>query len=797
MIRKRTALWLVLSTGAQAETPLAIETPSSINESRQSLQNNAKEINQLVEEKRHQQITQHNTGQSELSRPENPAAPELPEDTQCLPINGVYIQGITLLTEDDLNELSAIPEQCIHPENINLLTRELTNIYMDKGYITARIQFIPPDADGKLGLDITEGFVEAIDSMDTGLDGETVFPNMIGKPLNITRLDQGLDQANRLPSNKVTVDILPGTLPGGSILKLHNTPSTPWHLTTSMDNYGNKNTGEWLNRNALSFDNPLGLSDSVSVNISNTVDRPQRNYSRAYSMFYSVPYGALTFSGFGSYAEYRYPLKLQFNTAKLHGETQQHGLRADYVFYRDQSQINGLSAQLTYKRASNYLNDEKIAISSPTLTIFELGLNHLHVLPMGLFNINVSLEQGLPWLGAEHSNGPLANYQDIVEPSASGLSHNQFQDFNVGEKGAVLNNATSAGNSILAGQLAANQNLNGQAASIILNEVISRNPSLLLGQQEIFGMTADYILANPNGITCNGCGFMNTNRESLVVGNPLIEQGSLKGFETFNNYNWLKVQDKGLTANKILDLIAPKIEVTGSVTSTEAINALSGSNRVSLDGTILLSRPIPFLGKDHIDGKYLGSMQSGRINLVSTLAGSGVKIAGSLNASEAINATIKGTLQLEAAKLDGNDINIKANSIQAFGNLHKNEDNGDITQSLERTQLKGKNIAIVANKKNQLSAVKIDADNVTLRGGELVLDGQKTTQTQTSYESEGGGWWLSKWSKEFNTKNEQEEQIGSTITASNNAILQATDGAVRVKLNWLAGRYPVKIRMLS
>ncbi|AJI90097.1 ShlB/FhaC/HecB family hemolysin secretion/activation protein [Yersinia pestis] len=411
MIRKRTALWLVLSTGAQAETPLAIETPSSINESRQSLQNNAKEINQLVEEKRHQQITQHNTGQSELSRPA-PPAPVLPEDTQCLPINGVYIQGITLLTEDDLSELSAIPEQCIHPDNINLLTRELTHIYMDKGYITARIQFIPPDADGKLGLDITEGFVEAIDSTDTGLDGETVFPNMIGKPLNITRLDQGLDQANRLPSNKVTVDILPGTLPGGSILKLHNTPSTPWHLTTSMDNYGNKNTGKWLSRNALSFDNPLGLSDSVSINISNTVDRPQHNYSRAYSMFYSVPYGALTFSGFGSYAEYRYPMKLQFNTAKLHGETQQHGLRADYVFYRDQSQINGLSAQLTYKRASNYLNEEKIAISSPTLTIFELGLNHLHVLPMGLFNINVSLEQGLPWLGAERSNGPLANYQD-------------------------------------------------------------------------------------------------------------------------------------------------------------------------------------------------------------------------------------------------------------------------------------------------------------------------------------------------------------------------------------------------
>ncbi len=388
---------------------------------------------------------------------------------------------------------------------------------------------------------------------------------------------------------------------------------------------------------------------------------------------------------------------------------------------------------------------------------------------------------------------------NIVQPSASGLSHNQFQDFNVGEKGAVLNNATSAGNSILAGQLAANQNLNGQAASIILNEVISRNPSLLLGQQEIFGMTADYILANPNGITCNGCGFMNTNRESLVVGNPLIEQGSLKGFETFNNNNWLIIQDKGLTANKILDLIAPRIEVTGMVTSTEAINALSDNNQISTDGQILESRqedhpnrPTGLGGwfsswyssesKESIDGKYLGSMQSGRINLVSTREGSGVKIAGSLNGSEAINATIKGKLQLEAAKLDGNDININANSIQAFGNLHKNEDNGDVTQSLERTQLKGKNIAIVANKKNQLSAVKIDADNVTLRGGELVLDERILTNTEKESSSDGGSglWGLGKWNWSENKEEKQQTSIGTTITAKNNASLESTQDDIKL-----------------
>ena len=121
---------------------------------------------------------------------------------------------------------------------------------------------------------------------------------------------------------------------------------------------------------------------------------------------------------------------------------------------------------------------------------------------------------------------------DIVAPNGNGLSHNQYQDFNVNQPGAVLNNSREAGLSQLAGQLGANPNLGGREASVILNEVIGRNPSLLHGQQEIFGMAADYVLANPNGISCQGCGFINTSRSSLVVGNPLVENGLLQGYST-------------------------------------------------------------------------------------------------------------------------------------------------------------------------------------------------------------------------------------------------------------------------
>lgn len=118
---------------------------------------------------------------------------------------------------------------------------------------------------------------------------------------------------------------------------------------------------------------------------------------------------------------------------------------------------------------------------------------------------------------SQHNGVDIVN---VAAPNKGGLSYNQYNKYNVGVQGVVLNNSMVSGQSQLAGQLNANSQLNGQAAKVILNEVISNNPSLLLGKQEVFGMAADFVLANPNGITCTGCGFINTPRASLVVGTP-------------------------------------------------------------------------------------------------------------------------------------------------------------------------------------------------------------------------------------------------------------------------------------
>jgi hemolysin activation/secretion protein len=327
MIRKTAALALMFSTALPAATLPEMGGVSPMSESRRALQDGTREVNQQIEQRRYQQLKQ----QQLLEDPE-PAAPALPLSAQCLPIGGVYLQGITLLSAKDLATLSALPERCISSNDINRLTRELTRLYLDKGYITARVQFIRPNAEGELGLRVTEGFIEKIEGGDRWVNSQLLFPGLEGQPLKLTQLDQGLDQANRLQSNKTRLDILPGSKVGGSIIRLHNQHTKPWLLSTTLDNYGQKNTGQWLARSTATLDSPFGLSDFASLNVAGTLDNPAQRYNRAYTLLYSLPYGAFTFSGFASYSQYLNHQQLVFNSYKLHGQTQQYGLRGDYVF---------------------------------------------------------------------------------------------------------------------------------------------------------------------------------------------------------------------------------------------------------------------------------------------------------------------------------------------------------------------------------------------------------------------------------------------------------------------------------
>ena len=226
--------------------------------------------------------------------------------------------------------------------------------------------------------------------------------------------------------------------------------------------------------------------------------------------------------------------------------------------------------------------------------------------------------------------------QNIVTPNAQGLSHNKFTDFNVGKNGLILNNSKGVGQSNLGGYIVGNPNLQGSGpATVILNEVTSSNRSLLQGATELHGGQADYILANPNGITCNGCGFINIPRATLTTGVPQVDAGTLKGFSV--DRGTVTIGADGVAAESVdyFDIVSRAVEINGKIHAGENLGVFAGRNDYDYANRSVAAKAGSAADKPEfaIDSSALGGMYAGRIKLIGTESGVGVRAPESATAA--------------------------------------------------------------------------------------------------------------------------------------------------------------------
>ncbi|WP_077464891.1 ShlB/FhaC/HecB family hemolysin secretion/activation protein [Rodentibacter sp. Ppn85] len=323
---------------------------------------------------------------------------------QCLPYKTIELRGITLIPTGNL-----LPEHngCISEDMLNQLSKNITAAYLQAGYIYNPFQF-QTDGTERLILQVIEGKVSKISGKDNIVNPALLFPNLIGQPLNIRDLDQGLDQTNRFSGSKVTLDVLPQEN-GDVEIALHNDYEKRMNTRLSIDNFGTKNTGEWVVRGFINIDSPLGLSDTFSLSASHSLRPHLYPYNRSAAFYYSIPYGYYTMSIFASLSQYRSDLNLPHKKLQQSGRTWQVGSRLERVVKRGSNAVSTAYIQLEHINAKNGLEDIVYMNQSPIISTANIGFNQLWLIENGLWLLYGNYEYG-KLFKKNNSEGLYQNY---------------------------------------------------------------------------------------------------------------------------------------------------------------------------------------------------------------------------------------------------------------------------------------------------------------------------------------------------------------------------------------------------
>ncbi len=254
-----------------------------------------------------------------------------------------------------------------------------------------------------------------------------------------------------------------------------------------------------------------------------------------------------------------------------------------------------------------------------------------------------------------------------LAPAAGGVSHNVFSRFDVSPAGAAFQNQAVGARSIVA-------------------EVRASQPSVIEGPVSVDGPRANLILANPNGLVINGGSFINFGSVALVAGSVALESRAVgNSVQTYvsaaSGNGAIRIGPDGLAADLIrLELLARRIEVAGPLvnaySSPTALLRLVAGDASALFDTAASPTDNLTPWAYYTAGKSTGQgividlatqarISSGRIELLVTDAGAGVRNAGHLQATSGdFVIDSAGLLEQKGGRIEAaGDIRIRAGSV--------------------------------------------------------------------------------------------------------------------------------------
>lgn len=436
-------------------------TPSALAQISVDTQEQRRRAQQDAEERQRRQEAPDARLPAFSAAPELTETDTLPDETPCYTIDRLPLTGIGGEPVGERHEfgefawladrLAPYAGRCIGVQGINLIAQRLRAQLTARGYITARI-VIP--GEGPLRLVLIPGVLHAIRLAD---DADSIpqralrsaFPISPGDTLNLRDIEQGLEQLKRIPSQDVTIDIVPVDEPRSesSSESSNNNASTPpptasdlvltvrkrrpWRLGATLDDAGSKATGQRQASLNFAFDNLLGVNDLFSATLgSDAQNEAQWRGTRSHNLQYSLPWGNWNVSLADSTSHYHQTIQGVNQTFGSYGDSWNQEIKIERLAHRDAVSKSNLQLRLLHRYTRSYIENVEIINQRRRTAAAELGLTHRRYLGSAQLDLSLAHRQGVPLFGGQSNapglepDGPTLEYRiDTVDLSLSAPFH--------------------------------------------------------------------------------------------------------------------------------------------------------------------------------------------------------------------------------------------------------------------------------------------------------------------------------------------------------------------------------------
>ena len=332
---KSTLTLVAASLGLLISAPISAQTPP-----------NAGSLNQQIERDLPARAVE---SAPELRIQQDSATPAPTGDQQTLLVKSLRIAGARIYSSEQLLAVTGFSaERELSLGELRGFAATISGYYRENGYPLAQAYLPAQDiVNGEVTIAVLEGEYGQFSLRNQSRLSDGVANDLLdglnsGDSIALAPLESQLLQLSDIPGVEVRSTLVPGASVGAADLIVDVLPGQRFNGTLSLDNLGDRYTGEHRVGASLNFNNPTGHGDLLSLRVLSS--DAGLHYGRA---AYQIPFGRLSTGIAYSHMEYR--LGKEFDSLDADGTASITSLFGSYALIRSRGHNLNLQLNLEHK----------------------------------------------------------------------------------------------------------------------------------------------------------------------------------------------------------------------------------------------------------------------------------------------------------------------------------------------------------------------------------------------------------------------------------------------------------------